>query len=389
MQYINRDIKTIRSRICDWALMALALFAIPALAASLSRSLTIGWLPVMWLHIFVALAVWILTLFRKKTPFLIRGVAIISILILIGLAGLLNLGLLSGAIPFLVIAPVMTTILFGRNPGISVATIVTLIVAFLAYASITGQLVPRIDVEAYIRNPASWGTMLFSLLLSVGTVTASIVMMTKNLSSALANVHRKKEELIALNHNLEHQVQERTQQLEQAKALAEKEARHDSLTGLGNRRALVEYVSIIANQAQRYQRSYVVAMVDIDHFKSVNDRYGHHAGDQILVSVAKILRSRIRKSDFVARVGGEEFALIFTETTLHHALRISELIRSNVETTKLEIDGEMISVTISIGLVQTDGVGHDFEQVLAGADTALYQAKNSGRNRVEAIELEG
>lgn len=157
----------------------------------------------------------------------------------------------------------------------------------------------------------------------------------------------------------------------------------DSLTGLYNRKKLDD---ILTEQFARFQRNhkpYAVLMLDLDHFKSINDNYGHVVGDRVLVSVAVILKQSIRSIDYAARYGGEEFVLVLVETALEAALDIAERIRFAVENARLDAGNEVISITVSLGVAHSRDEDGGPEAALARADHKLYQAKREGRNRVQ------
>ncbi len=152
----------------------------------------------------------------------------------------------------------------------------------------------------------------------------------------------------------------------------------DGLTGLYNRRHLMETLDTERRRADRSERTFALLMVDVDHFKKFNDRFGHQAGDEVLLRVAGILRKRTRDVDFPGRYGGEEFCLLLSESTLEGAVEVAERIRSDLGAVSFE--GE--KVTVSIGAAEYPTDGETVEDVLGSADAALYQAKRRGRDRV-------
>jgi len=164
--------------------------------------------------------------------------------------------------------------------------------------------------------------------------------------------------------------------------LLERLACVDGLTGLNNRRHFMVLADMEWSRFKRYGRPLGVLMMDIDFFKSVNDRYGHDVGDEVIKNVADILQTHKRTSDIVGRMGGEEFALLLPEASLDSAVAAGERFRRLVAESTVCAGGDRISTTISVGVgashVETSGV----EQMLKEADIALYEAKRSGRDRV-------
>jgi two-component system cell cycle response regulator len=172
----------------------------------------------------------------------------------------------------------------------------------------------------------------------------------------------------------------RTRLYEQSERLATT----DGLTGLLNRRTLNAQLQGRLREAQRYNRPISLLMVDIDHFKKVNDTHGHPAGDAVLRGVAKLLQTQARETDIVARYGGEEMALILPETDPRGAHAIAERIRKAVGSATHRGEQGNLQVTVSIGVATWPGAGEAAEALLEAADKALYRAKKAGRNRVSA-----
>lgn len=161
---------------------------------------------------------------------------------------------------------------------------------------------------------------------------------------------------------------------------AEAVATIDFLTGLNNRRQLLRLgVPLIAG-AHRSGSMVAVAMLDIDHFKRVNDTWGHDAGDVVLKQVGKLLRERFRSSDVVSRFGGEEFCVIATNLTPEAAFELFDAFRKSLAEQVIDIGGQHVAVTVSIGMTTT--VNNSVDTMISAADQLLYRAKNEGRNRV-------
>ncbi len=163
----------------------------------------------------------------------------------------------------------------------------------------------------------------------------------------------------------------------------ERLATTDGLTGLLNRRTFNAELDKRLREAQRYRRPLSLLLLDVDHFKRVNDTHGHPAGDSVLRGVARLAGKQARETDLVARYGGEEMALVLPETDAGGATVIAERIRAAVAAASHATEQGAIKVTISIGVATWPGAGEDPEALIASADKALYRAKQSGRNRVE------
>lgn len=156
----------------------------------------------------------------------------------------------------------------------------------------------------------------------------------------------------------------------------------DPLTGLPNRRYFESACKLEAAQNERGNGHLSLAILDIDHFKRVNDSYGHDVGDEVLVHIADLLRRSTRAGNVIARVGGEEFALLMPNTKAQEALEGAERIRANIEASPYNRKGKPLPLTISIGIAEL-ARGATFEHAFKLADEALYAAKHKGRNRVE------
>jgi diguanylate cyclase (GGDEF)-like protein len=161
----------------------------------------------------------------------------------------------------------------------------------------------------------------------------------------------------------------------------------DRLTGVANRQALLAFLFAEVERATRYGRPLCVAFVDIDHFKAVNDSYGHAAGDIVLRDVAQTIAESLRASDLIGRYGGEEFMLILTETDVEEGAALSEKLRELVERKRFSIEGNAeLSVTISIGIAGGAGQQLRMETLVRDADAAMYSAKSLGRNQTYIFE---
>jgi diguanylate cyclase (GGDEF)-like protein len=177
------------------------------------------------------------------------------------------------------------------------------------------------------------------------------------------------------------QLKRRHDELRRENLLLDSVSRTDSLTGLGNRRQLEADLHTLTSVARRHDQPFSVALVDVDHFKAVNDTYGHSAGDQVLREIANRLQDTMRVEDSAGRWGGEEFLLLLPMTDLPGATVVGERLRERIAGASIVIgDGSHIDVRISVGVA----TGVDVPDVLLRADAALYRAKAGGRNLVTA-----
>lgn len=194
------------------------------------------------------------------------------------------------------------------------------------------------------------------------------------LSSALSGMTHR---LLQANADLEARVQARTAELEHANATLERLAHHDPLTGLLNRRGFDERMAAALSSARRRQAPLSLMIVDVDHFKQVNDRHGHDVGDQVLQAISQTLRKRLREVDIVARIGGEEFVVVLPDTGSLGAGHVAESLVTAMAHTDIPVVG---TVTLSCGVAIMQINTETPEDALKRADVALYRAKQSGRN---------
>jgi diguanylate cyclase (GGDEF)-like protein len=162
----------------------------------------------------------------------------------------------------------------------------------------------------------------------------------------------------------------------------QQQATHDELTGIFNRRYMVDALRLECIRAERTHERFCILILDIDHFKNINDRVGHLAGDNVLIAVTRAIVPQLRSIDSFSRYGGEEFLVLMPSTSLHDALTGAERVRKCVEDARIAEAGIVLQATVSIGVAE-HCIGQPIETTLADADRALYRAKNNGRNRVE------
>lgn len=169
--------------------------------------------------------------------------------------------------------------------------------------------------------------------------------------------------------------------LKELNVLLSSDARTDYLTGLSNRRDMIERATIEVSRGQRYGDAVAFIICDIDLFKRINDEHGHEAGDRVIIEVSSSLRSSLRREDHCARWGGEEYLICLPKAPLESALLVAEKLRAGVEALEVRYEGGTLKATLSLG-VAVISAGESIDDVVRRADRALIEAKQAGRNRV-------
>ncbi len=196
------------------------------------------------------------------------------------------------------------------------------------------------------------------------------------------DLHKQKKSLERINKELKKTVEE----LEKANQKIAEMSIKDGLTGLYNRRYFMEALEKEVSRAKRYKTCLVLCMMDLDHFKKINDTLGHQAGDMVLSEFGKILKETIRQSDLLCRYGGEEFAVILPDTDIKKAVSACERFREMLAELIFEFNSSQFKITVSIGVASlSKSKVKSFDELVRMADQALYQAKKRGRNRVQSL----
>jgi diguanylate cyclase (GGDEF)-like protein len=203
-----------------------------------------------------------------------------------------------------------------------------------------------------------------------------------------AEIQRLKDELEKLKQELEeakHTIKIKEIERDAILAQADEVSHTDALTYLPNRRQVIKRLQIEVHRADRYKTPLSISMMDIDHFKNINDSYGHTVGDVVLLELANTLRDGIRKSDMVGRYGGEEFLIVLPNTVLQRASDLAARLCKKVREREIDL-GEKVHITVSIGVAEYKHGEENWQKLLSRADMALYKAKNAGRDRWEIAE---
>jgi len=159
-------------------------------------------------------------------------------------------------------------------------------------------------------------------------------------------------------------------------------AQTDPLTGALNRRAFMSRGERLLQRHGHERAPLCLLFLDLDHFKSLNDRFGHSGGDDVLISFVGLVNACIRPTDFLFRIGGEEFCCLLPHTSTADAHRVAERIRHQFELAMVEVAGTVVKATVSLGIASTDAFGYELDTLMRRADMAVYAAKRAGRNRV-------
>jgi diguanylate cyclase (GGDEF)-like protein len=250
----------------------------------------------------------------------------------------------------------------------------------LALFVLVGRLLGVVEMSDTVLWTSRMGFLLETVLLSFALIDRINVLQQEKLTAEENLIHS----LERVNNSLEEKVLERTIDLEEAKREAESMAETDVLTGGGNRRFFFSRGESALEMIKRLGYPLTLVMVDIDHFKKINDSYGHAAGDRVIKYVADLTQKRLRATDIFGRIGGEEFAFLLMGSGLEEALKLSELLRKEIEAAVVESPQGAISFTASFGVTTVIPQDSDLDASLHRADEALYQAKHNGRNRVES-----
>ncbi|WP_187290781.1 diguanylate cyclase [Marinobacter sp. BSs20148] len=208
-----------------------------------------------------------------------------------------------------------------------------------------------------------------------------------HINNMLSAIERDRERLLedeqAKRNWLENAVAKRTKELQILNKKLENLARRDSLTGTLNRGSFFETAQHLLVLSQRQTSPASFILMDLDHFKVINDTYGHFIGDKVLIHFAQTIYDFLRNSDLIGRLGGEEFAIFLPDTGIDGAFQLADKMRTAISNSILEIDGKTINYTVSLGVESSGPEDHSIDELFKRADTKLYGAKNKGRDRVE------
>ncbi|WP_185940099.1 GGDEF domain-containing protein [Campylobacter hyointestinalis] len=207
--------------------------------------------------------------------------------------------------------------------------------------------------------------------------------LVKALNNMLNTLSRRNKELLSLKKNLEQKVEERTTELMEANRHLEYLSTTDQLTELKNRRYAMDVLDMLWYSTCKITDSIAILMIDLDHFKEVNDNYGHDCGDIVLKAVAVTLKDSVRNDDIVCRLGGDEFLIICPHTSLQSATKVANNILKKIKELNVSIDGGCWSGSASIGVASSDLKTQGVKDLIKNADVQVYKAKEAGKNCVK------
>ena len=263
---------------------------------------------------------------------------------------------------------------YASSIFISSAIVVT--GAFFHAFAIIFQVIPLHEYTLY--------SMSFSNTLEVFVILVMFVFYFKSTYEQKERAFAEKLSLeSSFTRRLEQEVKAKTAELDKARNDAERLARTDELTKLYNRRAFTEQAAHSIKKARESRQPLSLVMFDIDHFKRLNDSYGHDAGDKVLQKLAEHIQASIRGTDIAARMGGEEFTILLPDTSTEQALSIAEQLNESIGELKVHFNNLVLSITASFGVSEFLPNQDSFESLFSRTDKALYRAKHLGRNRVE------
>ncbi|MGZ5205146.1 MAG: diguanylate cyclase [Caldimonas sp.] len=320
---------------------------------------------------------------KERLP--VRGFrAVDAAVVLAGAAFTLILASSSGGVVFgMQVAPVLVipcvVYLATRFDLRVVSASVAVVAVGIAFATANG----RSPFGVLTPHQATLRAQEFILAMSL--LALGLAALLGQLRAKQTELRESNARLDQLNRSLESRVAERTAQLDDSNRQLQRLALTDSLTGLHNRRAFFAAAQGAVENALRHRRPLAAVMIDVDHFKSINDIHGHTVGDSVLSHVATTLNGMVRGADMLARYGGEEFILLAPETELDSALALACRMGEALRDRPVPVDGGNITLTASFGVTALGGPGDDLDLLIRRADAALYACKRAGRNRAIAV----
>lgn len=353
----------IRAKLTDFYLTIFSIVLIIPIAASLYRIVDIGWKPIFAVHIFIGITLFITSIFRGYITTTEKSIILIASSYIAGLVGLLQLGLLSMGISFFLITSILSFVLLELKSFQIVATFTTVSIILIGIFYPDGVLQSDIDLYEYVQSTKVWILIAIAYLFLLISILSGVGIILYSLYGILREVKSQKKELSDLNIKLQ------------------KLSITDNLTQVLNRMGINDALNKELKLQERYEYTFGIILLDIDYFKQVNDGYGHDVGDAVLVSIANLLKTQTRGTDYIGRWGGEEFLIICPEINKDNIKKLSEALRKSIEEYMFEDIG---TITSSFGTAIANK-DESVDKLVKRADDALYKAKGAGRNCVYSV----
>jgi len=390
IQHINAELTAWREKVLNRLLVSGGILMFPALIITIIRAIQnpsemMGAVFILVLYIILIG----LASFRKLKP-LIRGWLLLFIIFAAGVVAMVRGGLVGDGRVYLVVLPVFAITLVSVRSGILMTALSVFTYFLFAIFAETGYLENWLIIHD---NPVTldhWGydglVLTTFMAIMVVLLVNYINLLMKTLNSEHSTAENLKEAYIIIdqaNVQLEEKVDQRTAELAEANEMLLHLATHDPLTSLPNRSVFYDRLTFTLAKAKRRREPIVVLFIDLDDFKKVNDTFGHLIGDWLLQEVGKRLLQCVRESDTVARLSGDEFAVILDDLAkVDDASIVAEKIL-NAVSAELEINDEPYRITASVGISIYPMDGESAEDLIRNSDTAMYRVKNSTKNNFE------
>lgn len=331
---------------------------------------------------FLVLAVFLVARFTlRRGKILFAGISGLTLGFAFTILSIISDGTVRSTAVCLFLLIIIVAGILYKKIGVVVATIASsLATLVLVLAQQAGWIQDRMTSVSMLH----WFVLTSTFVIVGGIVYFSDRITTQaftNLKEEVTERKRAESELAVANQELQNRVAE----VEKLKDELREQALHDSLTGLPNRRHLSEILPHEFLRAERSDTPLSIIFADIDHFKTINDTYGHAVGDQFLIEFARLFERELRRSDFVYRYGGDEFILVLLGSTSENSIKRADEIRQQCARIIVPVEGKELSATLSFGIATYPLHGKNWEGIIIKADQALYDAKRMGRNQVRVF----
>lgn len=346
----------------DKIIVILAICSVPATIASLGRVSLSGFQFSMGLHIAIAISLVTVAIMRQRLTIKFKLNLVLLITALISLVGVLNWGLLGNGILWSVLSIIFVTLYYGIKSGIVCALAFFVYVSLVGYFYINGLIQPQVDPDAYVVSVSGWMTGVVGALLPLSITIVIIGTLYEAARNSLIRLERQRVEITIL-------------------------AERDDLTGIYNARVFHKMLQQAIERSKRHDSWVYLINIDLDNFKSINDNYGHHAGDAILCYIAKQLLNVTRGEDTLCRVGGDEFLMLIESPERHEPQELKaviERIKTAIEIPYI-YEKTKLSVRGSIGFAEynAEATPHlrNKDDILKEADKAMFRNKEISRTQ--------